>query len=113
MDSLKSMKKRILEIAYKNKLSHLGSYFSCLPVIDEAYSKKNLDDVFVLSCGHAALALYVALEKRGRGIPYPALKFFICVFPKLVISSWTFRRRVLNKLIKLVYSKLAYLKVSS
>ena len=63
MDSLKSMKKRILEIAYKNKLSHLGSYFSCLPVIDEAYSKKNLDDVFVLSCGHAALALYVALEK--------------------------------------------------
>jgi len=63
MDSLKSMKKRILEIAYKNKLSHLGSYFSCLPVIDEAYSRKNLDDVFVLSCGHAALALYVALEK--------------------------------------------------
>ena len=57
--------------------------------------------------------LYVALEKRGRGIPYPALKFFICVFPKLVISSWTFRRRVLNKLIKLVYSKLAYVKVSS
>ena len=57
--------------------------------------------------------LYVALEKRGRGIPYPALKFFIGVFPKLVISSWTFRRRILNKLIKLVYSKLAYFKVSS
>ena len=56
--------------------------------------------------------LYVALEKRGRGIPYPALKFFICIFPKLVISSWTFRRRVLNKLIKLVYSKLPYLGVS-
>ena len=56
--------------------------------------------------------LYVALEKRGRGIPYPALKFFIRIFPKLVISSWTFRRRVLNKLIKLVYSKLPYLKVS-
>ncbi|WP_156485126.1 glycosyltransferase family 2 protein [Synechococcus sp. MIT S9508] len=50
--------------------------------------------------------LYVALEKRGRGIPYPALKFLIYVFPKLVVSSWTFRRRVLNKLIQLVYSRL-------
>jgi len=57
--------------------------------------------------------LYATLEKRGRGIPYPALKFFICVFPKLVISSRTFRRRVLNKLINLIYSKLAYFKVSS
>ena len=40
MDHLVSMKKRIVEIAYKNKLSHLGSYFSCLPVVDEIYSKK-------------------------------------------------------------------------
>jgi len=58
------MKKRIVEIAYKNKLSHLGSYFSCLPVVDEIYSKKDKDDIFILSCGHAALALYVALEKH-------------------------------------------------
>lgn len=50
--------------------------------------------------------LYVALEKRGRGMPYPALRFLICVFPKLVVSSRTFRRRVLNKLIQLVYSRL-------
>jgi len=64
MDHLVSMKKRIVEIAYKNKLSHLGSYFSCLPVVDEIYSKKDKDDIFILSCGHAALALYVALEKH-------------------------------------------------
>lgn len=50
--------------------------------------------------------LYVALEKRGRGIPYSALWYLIRVFPKLAISSWTFRRRVLNKLIQLVYSRL-------
>lgn len=62
MGSLEKMKKRIVEIAYKNKLSHLGSYFSCLPVIDEIYSNKNNDDIFILSCGHAAVALYVTLE---------------------------------------------------
>jgi len=57
------LKKRILEIAHKHKLSHLGSYFSSLGIIDEIYSKKNDDDIFILSSGHAALALYVVLEK--------------------------------------------------
>jgi transketolase len=57
------LKKRIVEIAYKNKLSHLGSYFSCLPIVDEIYRNKNKDDIFILSCGHASLAQYVALEK--------------------------------------------------
>jgi len=63
VEHLIETKKRIVKIAYDNKLSHLGSYFSCLPVVDEIYSKKNKEDVFVLSCGHAALALYVILEK--------------------------------------------------
>jgi len=57
------LKKRILEIAYKNKLSHLGSYFSSLEIIEEIYKKKNPEDIFILSSGHAALALYVILEK--------------------------------------------------
>lgn len=55
--------KRILDISYKNKLSHLGSYFSSIGIIDEIYSKKRHDDIFILSSGHAALALYVCLEK--------------------------------------------------
>ena len=63
MESLTRMKKRIVEVAFQYRLSHLGSYFSCLPVVDEIYSKKSKDDIFILSCGHAALALYVALEK--------------------------------------------------
>ena len=50
--------------------------------------------------------LYVALEKRDRGIPPAALRFFILTFPKLVISSWSFRRRVFNKLTQLVFSRL-------
>ena len=58
-----NLKKRIAVIAYKNKLGHLGSYFSSVDIIDEIYSKMNKDDIFILSSGHAALALYVCLEK--------------------------------------------------
>ena len=57
------LKKRILDIAYKHKLSHLGSYLSAVDIIDEIYSTKNSQDIFILSSGHAALALYVCLEK--------------------------------------------------
>jgi transketolase len=57
------LKKRILEIAYKHKLSHLGSYLSAVNIIDEIYKSKNKEDIFILSSGHAALALYVVLEK--------------------------------------------------
>jgi len=61
------LKKRIVEIAYKHKLGHLGSYFSALGIIDNIYQKMNKDDIFILSSGHAALALYVCLEKyRGQ-----------------------------------------------
>lgn len=57
------LKKRIIEIAYKNKLSHLGSYLSSVEIIDKIYEKKNKEDIFILSSGHAALALYVVIEK--------------------------------------------------
>ena len=57
------LKQRILEIAYKHKLSHLGSYLSAVNIIDEIYESKNPNDIFILSSGHAALALYVVLDK--------------------------------------------------
>jgi transketolase len=57
------LKKRLLELCYKNKLHHLGSYFSSLNIIDEIYSKMEDKDVFILSNGHAVAALYVVLEK--------------------------------------------------
>ena len=60
---MKELKKRLVEIAYKYKLGHLGSYFSALEIIDSIYHKMNEDDIFILSSGHAALALYVCLEK--------------------------------------------------
>lgn len=63
MPELSKLKKRILEIAYKHKLSHLGSYLSSVNIIDSIYKKKTMEDIFILSSGHAALALYVVLEK--------------------------------------------------
>ena len=32
---MNKLKKRIVEIAYKNKLSHLGSYLSSVEIIDK------------------------------------------------------------------------------
>jgi len=57
------LKKRLLELCYKNKLHHLGSYFSSLNIIDQIYSKMSQEDIFILSNGHAVAALYVVLEK--------------------------------------------------
>tara|TARA_R110000744_G_scaffold169569_1_gene287483 strand:- start:2582 stop:3193 length:612 start_codon:yes stop_codon:yes gene_type:complete len=57
------LKNRILEIAHKHKLGHLGSYISAVDIIDKIYKSKHPDDIFILSSGHAALALYVVLEK--------------------------------------------------
>ena len=61
------LKKRLIEIAYKHKWGHLGSYLSALAIIDDIYQKMDKDDIFILSSGHASLALYVCLEKyRGQ-----------------------------------------------
>lgn len=57
------LEKRILDIAYKNKLSHISSYLTALPIIYDIYKTKKPDDVFILSSGHASLALYVVLEE--------------------------------------------------
>jgi transketolase len=60
---MNSLEKRILEISYKHKLSHLSSNLSSVNIIDEIYSIKKENEPFILSNGHAGLALYVVLEK--------------------------------------------------
>ena len=60
----KNLKKRILEIAFEKKIGHLGSFFSSVDIIDYVFGNKmHHNDIFILSSGHAALALYVCLEK--------------------------------------------------
>ena len=58
-----NLKKRIVEIAYKHRLGHLGSYLSSVGIVDEIYSKMDERDIFILSSGHASLAMYVCIEK--------------------------------------------------
>lgn len=59
------LKKRILEISYKMGLSHIGSCINSVDIIADIYKKKGKDDIFILSNGHAGLALYVVIEANG------------------------------------------------
>lgn len=61
---MSNLVKRILDISYQEKLSHLSSCLSALPIVEEIYEKKKEDEVFILSNGHAGLALYVVLESK-------------------------------------------------
>jgi len=61
---MKKLVKRILDISYQENLSHLSSCLSALPILEEIYTKKQEDEVFILSNGHAGLALYVVLEEK-------------------------------------------------
>lgn len=56
--------RRIIDISYAHKMGHLSSTLSAAPIIDEIYSTKKPDEKFILSSGHAALGLYVVLEKH-------------------------------------------------
>ena len=57
------LERRIIDITYQEKMSHLSSVLSAAPIIEEIYAKKHNDEVFVLSHGHAGLALYCKLEQ--------------------------------------------------
>ena len=61
---LSPIQREVLELSYRNKLSHLSSTLSAVPIIKHIYDTKLPEDAFVLSQGHAALALYCVL---GRG----------------------------------------------
>ena len=57
------MEQRVVEVAYDNKIGHIGSCLTAVPIIDYIYKSKKKDDIVVLSSGHAGIALYAALEK--------------------------------------------------
>jgi transketolase len=59
-----SLEKRIIDITYQEKLSHLSSTLSAAPILQEIYEKRADDEVVVLSNGHAGLALYCVLEQK-------------------------------------------------
>lgn len=56
--------RRIYEFSYRNHLSHLGSCLSAVPIINEIFHAKQEDEKFILSSGHAGVALYLILQHR-------------------------------------------------
>lgn len=58
------LERRIIDITYQERLSHLSSCLSAVPIIEEIYNQKADNEVFILSNGHAGLALYVVLEDK-------------------------------------------------
>lgn len=59
------LKRRIIDISYRNKLSHVGSCITAVDLIAKAYEDMSPRDKFILSNGHAGLAQYVVIESRG------------------------------------------------
>ncbi len=63
---LNKLKKRILGLAYIAKEGHIGSSFSILDILWVLYDQvMTKEDQFILSKGHASLALYAVLEEKG------------------------------------------------
>lgn len=61
----KHLRRRIVEISHEKRLSHLGSCLSVIDILSAVYKVKRDNERFVLSNGHAGVALYVILEKQG------------------------------------------------
>ena len=60
---LGELERRVIDISYKKKLSHINSCLTAVNLIDHIYKTKKEKDIFILSAGHAAIALYAVLEK--------------------------------------------------
>jgi len=61
----KQTRLRILELSYHSNFSHIGSCLSAVDLIDAVYKTKKAQEKFILSNGHAGIALYAILEKNG------------------------------------------------
>lgn len=62
----KNLKRKIIDLSYSNKLSHVGSCLNAVDIIKDIYEAKDEKDIFVLSAGHCALAWYVVLEEKEQ-----------------------------------------------
>ena len=60
---MNQLEQRIIDISYNEKIGHLSSTLNAVNIIDEIYATKQPDEPFILSSGHAALAMYVVQEK--------------------------------------------------
>lgn len=62
----KETRGNILKLAHEANHSHIGSCLSSVDLIDAVYKTKKNDEKFILSNGHAGMALYIVLQKYGK-----------------------------------------------
>ena len=60
---MNTLEKRITEIAYKLKLSHLSAAYTAVGILDKIYKIRKKNEPVVISQGHCFCALAVVLEK--------------------------------------------------
>jgi len=66
---MNKLKERIIKISKNLGHNHIGSSLTAVDIIEEIYKKKEPDEKFVLSNGHAALALYVVTHEDDDAFP--------------------------------------------
>ncbi len=60
------LRKRIIEVAYRDGMGHIPSALSILDIVWTLYDKvMTPDDQFILSKGHGCMALYAVIEEKG------------------------------------------------
>lgn len=62
---MNDLERRIIEISFKHKLSHISSCLNVVNLLAEIYEKRGENDPVVLGNSHAGVALYVILESKG------------------------------------------------
>lgn len=66
-EEIRQAKARLLRMHFESGVGHIGGNLSCLDLLMYVHHRLlGIDDVFVLSKGHAAGALYVTLWSIGR-----------------------------------------------
>lgn len=59
---MKSLQRRLIELSYKYRLSHIGSCMTMLPVLYEVYLIKDKEDKVFLSAAHSHLSHLIVRE---------------------------------------------------
>lgn len=66
MIMIEKLRNRILEVAMRDDMGHIPSALSILDIVWVLHDKvMTKDDQFILSKGHAVMALYAVLEEKG------------------------------------------------
>jgi transketolase len=67
----KNLRKRILIKGTEAGQKHFSAAFSCIDIIKYLYDNVlTSEDLFILSKGHGAMALFAVLEEKGKKVPW-------------------------------------------